>query len=305
MTGQYDGPVGGVKWPKLKSNYVSGQTNIHPVLMHRLDALARDYGKKIQITDGGRSYAQQKDVKRRKPYLAAKPGTSNHEIGTAADIASQWVRNLSNDELKKYGLYKSALSKGETWHVDLIENDGRSNKDTIAYLGGVKGGSGGGGVGSKAGSASYGSGSISGSGTGYARKQVPSSINSIVNRASSKYKVNPNLVAAVIKAESAFQNNRRSHAGAGGYMQLMPATARGLGVSNVMNPQQNIEGGTKYLRQMLERYDGNVQLALVGYNWGPGNADKVKRRYGTNWNNIKNHVPKETRDYVTKIMQWR
>jgi hypothetical protein len=276
--------------------------------MNRLDALAKDYGKKIQITDGGRTYAQQVDVRRRKPNLAAKPGNSNHEIGTAADIASQWVRNLSNAQLKKYGLYKSALSKGETWHVDLIENDGRSNRDTVAYLGGVKpksGGSAGGGYLRPSGSLSSSSRSSGGRGSGVAYRQVPSSISGIVDQAAQKYKVNPNLIAAIIKKESTFKNNLRSGAGAMGYMQLMPGTARDLGVRNAMDPTQNIMGGTKYIRQMLENYGGNVELALAAYNWGAGNLNKARRRYGSSWSSIRSHAPKETRDYVDKIMGWR
>ena len=272
--------------------------------MHRLDALAKDHGKKIQVTDGGRTYAQQVDVRRRKPNLAAKPGNSNHEIGTAIDTSSQWVRNMSSSQLRKYGLYKSAMGKGETWHVDLVENEGRSNKDTIAYLGGVKGGGGGGvGGGAYSASRSYSSGGSSGArGSGTAYRQVPSSIMGIVDSAAQKYKVNPNLVAAIIKKESTFKNGLVSSAGARGYMQLMPATARGLGVTNPNNPTQNINAGTKYIRQMLERYDGNVEMALAAYNWGPGNMDKAKRRYGSNW---KSHLPRETRDYIQKIMSWR
>lgn len=273
--------------------------------MHRLDALAKDYGKKIQVTDGGRTYAQQVDVRRRKPKLAAKPGNSNHEIGTAADIASQWVRNLSNAQLKKYGLYKSALSKGETWHVDLVENDGHSNRETIQMLGGVSPGKGGSGVGHSLGSgvSSFISGGSSGGrGSGIAYRETPSHISGIVDQASQKYKVNPNLISAIIKKESTFKNGLVSSAGARGYMQLMPATARGLGVRNSNDPHQNIMGGTKYIRQMLERYDGNVELALAAYNWGMGNVDRVKRRYGSSW---KSHLPAETKDYVRKIMSWR
>jgi hypothetical protein len=275
--------------------------------MHRLDALAKDYGKKMQITDGGRTYAQQVDVRRRKPSLAAKPGNSNHEIGTAVDVASQWVRNLSNAQLKKYGLYKSALSKGETWHVDLVENDGRSNRDTVKLLGGVKPGSGGS---SSAylrptGSLSSSSRSSGGAGRAIAYREAPSSIVNIVDQAAQKYKVNPNLIAAIIKKESTFKNNLVSPAGARGYMQLMPGTARDLGVRNPMDPTQNIMGGVKYIRQMLENYGGNTELALAAYNWGPGNLNKARRRYGSSWSAIRSHAPKETRDYVDKIMGWR
>lgn len=113
----------------------------------------------------------------------------------------------------------------------------------------------------------------------------------IVLSVAQKYGVDADLVHAVIAAESSRNPNAVSPKGAGGLMQLMPGTAEQYGVSDVFSPEENIEGGTKYLRFLLDRYDGDTDLVLAAYNSGEGTVD----RYGD--------VPPypETKAYVARV----
>ena len=119
-----------------------------------------------------------------------------------------------------------------------------------------------------------------------------SQILDMVNNVARKHGVDEKLVQAVIKQESGFNTKAKSKAGAVGLMQLMPSTAKSLGVKDPYNPQQNVEGGVKYLKSMLKKYNGNVILALAAYNAGPNAVDKYSG------------VPpyKETQNYVKNIL---
>ncbi len=123
-------------------------------------------------------------------------------------------------------------------------------------------------------------------------KPTKNQILDLVSKISEKYDMDENLINAVIRQESGFKTDAVSSAGAKGLMQLMPQTAKALGVKDAFNPVQNIEGGVKYLRNMMDKYNGNIILALAAYNAGPGNVDKY------------NGVPpfKETQNYVKNIL---
>lgn len=119
-----------------------------------------------------------------------------------------------------------------------------------------------------------------------------SEINELIEKYADKNGLDSDFVKAVIKQESGFNPNATSHCGAMGLMQLMPSTAQGLGVTNAYDAEQNIQGGTKYLKGLMDRFDNNKSLALAAYNAGP-NAVK---KYGG--------IPPyaETQNYVKKVL---
>ncbi|PIP41250.1 lytic murein transglycosylase [Candidatus Desantisbacteria bacterium CG_4_8_14_3_um_filter_40_12] len=125
-------------------------------------------------------------------------------------------------------------------------------------------------------------------------KGYPYQYAELINNASQKYGIDAKLIESIIKAESNFNPQAVSSKGACGLMQLMPQTARSLGVKNIFAPEENIDGGVKYLKDMLNKFNQNVPLALAAYNAGP---ETVKKAGG---------VPSiiETQNYVAKVLRY-
>lgn len=125
-------------------------------------------------------------------------------------------------------------------------------------------------------------------------------IEDAVKKASEKHGIDENLIKAVIKTESNFNPNAVSSVGAKGLMQIMPANYKHLGISNPFDIYQNIYGGTKLLREYLDKYNGDVEMALMAYNGGP---TRMKNRGVTSVEHIYK-MPKETQNYVKKVMNY-
>ncbi|PCN43741.1 lytic transglycosylase [Brevibacillus laterosporus] len=122
-----------------------------------------------------------------------------------------------------------------------------------------------------------------------------------IEQVSKRFGVNSSLVREVVRAESNFNPTATSHAGAKGLMQLMDDTARSVGVRNSYDPDQNLMGGTKYLGKLLDRYDGNVKVALAAYNAGSGRVRRAGIETDEDFDRLAAYLPQETQRYVAKI----
>jgi hypothetical protein len=114
----------------------------------------------------------------------------------------------------------------------------------------------------------------------------------IIVQAADTYGVDRDLIRSVVRVESGFEVRSTSPRGAKGLMQLMPDTARELGVNNSYDPVENIMGGTRYLKGLLDRYQGDMRLALAAYNWGMGNVERNPEK-----------LPRETASYISRVIR--
>jgi len=133
----------------------------------------------------------------------------------------------------------------------------------------------------------------------------PTTFEELITSAGERYGVPVSLIKAVIDAESSFNPNAVSSAGAKGLMQLMDGTARGLGVSNPFDPAQNIEGGTKYLSNLIQRFGGEIAMGLAAYNAGPTRIAGMGVSTDEELMSVAQQLPKETQAYIGKVMDAR
>ncbi|NAS18865.1 transglycosylase SLT domain-containing protein [Clostridium butyricum] len=144
-------------------------------------------------------------------------------------------------------------------------------------------------------------GNIYSSGTSMLNNRTPEDLKKIysaISDASKKYGISESLILAVIKQESDFDSTCTSSVGASGLMQIMPGNYSHLGISNPYDVDQNVNGGTKLLREYLDKYNGDIQMALMAYNGGPG----TMQRRGVTSSDDLYKMPEETQNYVPKVM---
>lgn len=231
----------------------------------------RDYFKQANASNGDRSFQHPSRAK-----LPMDQGgfTRTLEAAQAAEKNRSQGRTI-RDYIKNPVHTRSMAVKARSMALETTHQEGRAKKGSVAKT-------------DKTAKATRTRRAVT------AHRNVTQRINAGVDEAAAKYELPPNLIHAVIRAESNYQVRAVSPAGAKGLMQLMPSTAKELGVRNSFNIEQNIDGGAKYLHNMLARYDGDLKLALSAYNAGPGNVDKYNGQ-----------VPfAETRTYVERVLRY-
>jgi soluble lytic murein transglycosylase-like protein len=134
---------------------------------------------------------------------------------------------------------------------------------------------------------------------------LPTAFDSLISEASTKYGVPESLIKAVIDTESSFNPHAVSSAGAKGLMQLMDATAQGLGVSDPFDPAENIDAGVRYLSYQLKRFGGQEKMALAAYNAGPSKVERLGISSDAELMSVLHQLPVETQNYVAKIQNAR
>ncbi|MFC5988567.1 lytic transglycosylase domain-containing protein [Marinicrinis lubricantis] len=137
------------------------------------------------------------------------------------------------------------------------------------------------------------------------RAESSSSYDAWIKQASARYGIDESLIKAVIHAESGFRTDAVSSAGAKGLMQLMDGTASDMGVANPFNPAENIMGGSRYLANLLSKYNGNEKLALAAYNAGPGRVDRLGVSNDEQLMSVLGLLPAETQNYVRKVTAYK
>lgn len=133
-----------------------------------------------------------------------------------------------------------------------------------------------------------------------ANENVKTRIENAVKSASSKYGIDENLIKAIIKVESDFNPNTVSSSGAKGLMQLMPENCRDLGVTDPFNIDQNIDAGTRHIKEYIDMFGGSIEMGLMAYNGGPG---RMKSRGVESISDLYK-MPKETQNYIPKVMKY-
>ncbi|MDB0440921.1 transglycosylase [Clostridioides difficile] len=131
-------------------------------------------------------------------------------------------------------------------------------------------------------------------------KSIKSRIENAVEQASKKYNIDANLIKAIIKVESDFNPNTVSSAGAKGLMQLMPENCRDLGVTDPFNIEQNVDAGTRHIKEYIDMFGGSIEMGLMAYNGGPG---RMKSRGVESISDLYK-MPKETQNYIPKVMKY-